>query len=267
MKKLTKTLALLLAIASLLSGCGGAKEPVQTEPTEPAPVEVATQEELLAAQDEGTKAVLTADIQLTQGVYVRNPELDGGGHTITGMPHVKEDASTENALLLGGGIVKDLTVTGSYRCLGDSTEYPTVRDVLLRNVTAEASVVAMHFGRGAKNKALFAENCTFRGWVLINSIKDIKFTSCTFSHTAEGKNGYFRAFQDVILTDCRFESFVDENGQVAKYNISFHSNTSGVTIYLQDCYVDDTLITQENVQSLLNINSDYNKVVVANSVD
>ena len=84
MKKLTKTLALLLAIASLLSGCGGAKEPVQTEPTEPAPVEVASQEDLLATQEGATKAVLTADIQLTQGVYVRNLELNGDGHTITG---------------------------------------------------------------------------------------------------------------------------------------------------------------------------------------
>ena len=58
-----------------------------------------------------------------------------------------------------------------------------------------------------------------------------------------------------------------ENGKVTKYNISFHSSTTDVTVYLQNCYVGDTLITEENVKSLLNINSDYNKVVVANSVD
>ena len=282
MKRMTKILALLLTVVCLFSGCGAAAaEPPQTEATQPtAPLiaEAATQEELIKALESSSRVTLTSDIQLTQTVGMKGRILDGGGCTITcqelqqvevedenGKKTMERVPETEDGLMICSGTVENLTIVGAYRCLGDSEAYPMTGDVRIKNVTAEGRTLAMAFGRGGKNGTLYVENSVLRGWVLINGIQDARFENCTFGWNSEGKNGYFRAFRDVTLVGCTFENLVDENGKVTRYNISFHSNTKAVTIVLENCYVGDTLITQENVKTLLKINDTKNDVVVRNS--
>ena len=166
------------------------------------------------------------------------------------------------------GTVENLNIKGAYRCLGDSEAFPMVGDVRIKNVTADGQTLAMAFGRGGKNGALFVENSTLRGWVLINRIQDARFENCTFGFNSEGKNGYFRPYRDVNLINCNFENKVDENGKVTRYNISFYKSTKGVILTLEDCYVGDTLITQENVNTLLKItNGTNNTIIVRNATN
>ena len=283
MRNSIKIIAMLLAML-LLCGCNGnAAEPTQTEATQPtAPLlaEVATQEELVKALAESPRITLVADMQLTNMVGVKDRILDGGGHTITGpelqqvevenaegKKEMQNVVETENAVMICSGTVENLTIKGAYRCLGDSKDFPMIGDVRIKNVTADGQTLAMAFGRGGKNGALYVENCILRGWVLINGIQDARFENCTFGFNSEGKNGYFRPYRDVTLTNCKFENLVDENGKVTKYNISFYKTTDGLMIVLEDCYVGDTLITQENLKTLLKVNDSKNKVVVRNSTN
>lgn len=281
MKKLTKLVALLLAAVTLLGGCSGnaaPTEPTETQPTVPLIAEVDTQEALIAALAESPRVTLTGDIQLTQMVGMKGRILDGGGHTITcqevqqvevedenGKKTMENVPETEDGLMIGSGTVENLNIVGAYRCLGDSKDCPMVGDVRIKNVYAEGTKLAMAFGRGGKSGALYVENSTLRGWVLINGIQDARFENCTFGYDSNGKNGYFRPYRDVTFVNCNFESYVDENGKVSKYNISFYSTTDGLIIVLEDCYVGDTLITQDNLKDLVKVNTSKNTVVVRNS--
>ena len=283
MKKMTKFVALLLMVVCLFSGCGTDAAPAATtepQPTAPLIAEVATQEELIAALAEAPRVTLTSDIQLTQTVGMKGRLLDGGGKTIicqelkeievedeNGKKTMQRVPETEDGLMICSGTVENLTIKGAYRCLGDSKDFPMIGDVRIKNVTADGQTLAMAFGRGGKNGALYVENCILRGWVLINGIQDARFENCTFGFNSEGKNGYFRPYRDVTLTNCKFENLVDENGKVTKYNISFYKTTDGLMIVLEDCYVGDTLITQENLKTLLKVNDSKNKVVVRNSTN
>lgn len=282
MKKIVKILCIMMALATFW-GCGApaAEEPAATLPTAPLQAEAASQEELLAALETSPRTLLTADITLTQTVGMKGRILDGGGYTITcqelqqievedenGKKTKQRVPETEDGLMVCSGTVENLNIKGAYRCLGDSEAFPMVGDVRIKNVTADGQTLAMAFGRGGKNGALFVENSTLRGWVLINRIQDARFENCTFGFNSEGKNGYFRPYRDVNLINCNFENKVDENGKVTRYNISFYKSTKGVTLTLEDCYVGDTLITQENVNTLLKItNGTNNTIIVRNATN
>lgn len=280
--KSMKLLCILLAVA-LLCGCNSTAETAPdtqstqpaTEPTAPAPIN--TEEALRTALEANSRVTLEGDIQLTRGVGVAGKILNGGGYTITGPELQQEEvetesgkekknvADTETAVLFSKGTIENMTIRGAYRCLGDGNGYSMGEDVRINNVDAEGTLYALQTRSGNGNGSLYVENCTLRGWVNIQKVKTSQFTNCTFGYTSEGKNGYFRCFMDSTLIGCRFEPFVDENGKSTPYNISFYKTTSGVTLVLEDCYVGDTLITQENVTKLLKVTAKNNKVVVRNS--
>jgi len=288
MGKKMRTLCLLLAMLLLLSGCketaatptatAPTTQPTEpaTEPTEPAPID--NEEALRAALEAGGRVLIEGDILLTKGVGGKGYMLDGGGYTITGPELQQEEvetedgkemqniADTETAVLFSNGTIENLTIRGAYRCLGDGNGYSINGDVRIKNVDAEGTLYALQTRKGNGNGSLYVENCTLRGWVNINKVKTAQFKDCTFGHTSEGKNGYFRCFQDSTLIGCQFEPYVDENGKKTPYNISFYSSTSGVTLVLEDCYVGDTLITEQNIKSLLKLTPRSNKIVVRNTI-
>ena len=281
MKKIVRMSALLLTLVLLLPGCGAAVEetaPTATQPTAPLLAEVTTQEELVEGLANSPRVTLTADMELTEMVGMKdNRILDGGGHTITGPElqqveveteegkEMQNVVETENALMICSGTVENVNIKGAYRCLGDCKAYPMTGDVRIKNVNAEGTLYELSIGRGDKSGSLYVDDCTFRGWVNINNIKTAQFRNCTFGFDENGKNGYFRCYIDTTMIGCNFEPWVKENGSTTRYNISFYKNTAGVTLTLEDCYVGDTLITQDNVGKLLKLTLTGNKVVVRNT--
>ena len=281
MKKFIQILCVTLTLVSFW-GCGApvATEPVATQPTAPLQAAVATQEELLASLEVSPRAVLTADITLTQTIGVKERILDGGGFTLTGPELQQEEVvdengkaemqnvpGTENAVMICSGTVENLKVKGAYRCLGDCKEYPMNGDVHIKNVDAEGTLYALSIGRGNGEGFLRVEECTLRGWVNINKIKGAQFQNCTFGYDSNGKNGYFRTYKDATLIGCNFENWVDENGKVTRYNIHFNKSTKGVTLTLEDCYAGDTLITQDNLKTLLKVTNTTNTIIVRNTTN
>jgi len=274
MKKSIKILSMLLVLATLLCGCDDATATQNTtapstqptEATEPTPI--TTEEALQAALDSSGRVALEGDIQLTKPLAVRGNVLDGNGYTITCQEYNEEDETTEFSVAITSGTVQNIRIVGGYRCICDSKEIPMGQDVRIKNVYADGTVHALSIGRGSKEASLYVEDCTLLGWSLVNTkLKAAQFTNCTFGWNSGGNGGHFRPYVNTELIGCRFEPKVDENGKQTRYNISFNKKTSGVTLLLEDCYVGDTLITQDNVKTLLKVAAYNNNVVVRNTTN
>ena len=67
---------------------------------------------------------------------------------------------------------------------------------------------------------------------------------------------------NVTLIGCRFEG--KEDG--TKYALQFSGSVDGCLMILEDCYVGDTLITQENIGQLLKVNARKNKIEIRNTI-
>jgi len=274
MKKL-KIISILLVMVLLFGGCGEpaatqnttapTTQPTEpaTEPTEPDPID--NEEALRAALEAGGRVNLEGDIQLTQTLGVKGNIFNGGGHTITGMEYVEGDASTENALSISSGTVENLNIQGAYRCLGDSKDFPATGDVRIKNVTADGTTLALGLSKGSGQGTLYVDGCTLRGWVLHNKFKEAIFTNCTFSWNSLGTGGDLRPYVYTELINCRFEGKTDENGKYTPYRINFYKNSKGVILVLENCYVGDTLITEQNINSLLTVKAKNNTIIVRNS--
>lgn len=274
MKKVKKVLCALLALV-FLCGCGNTPETAETQattqPTEPEPI--TTEEALQTALDNGGRVILEGDIQLTKTMAVKGNILDGNGYTINCQEYNKEDETTGFSVAITSGTLQNIKIVNGYRCICDSKEFSMGDDVRIKNVYADGTTHALSIGRGSREASLYVENSTLLGWTLVNTkLKNAQFTNCTFGFNSfneggePGTRGYFRNYVDTTLIGCRFESLVDENGKETKYCIYFNKETKGVTLYLENCYVGDTLITQDNVSTLLKLrNVENNSVVVRNS--
>ena len=266
MKKFIQMIALLLVFASLLCGCASAQETQPTESaTEPDPID--TEEELRAALEAGGRVTLEGDIQLTELLAVRGNIFDGGGYTITGMEYVEEDKTTHDGVMVTGGTVENLRIVGAYKCIGDCTGYGANNDVRIKNVYADGHTVAMNFGRGSGSSSLHVDDCTLLGWVLHSKMKEVVFTNCTFGRNSRNTGGDYRAYCDATLIGCNFESYFDENGKETKYTINFNSSTKGVILTFEDCYVNGTLITKDNMSKLLKLKNVKNNTIRIQNTD
>ena len=270
MKHIAKLFAVLLALSMLLCGCATTKEPVKeeekqaTQPTQPAGA--VTEEELTAALENGSRVALGADLTLTKEVLVKGQILEGGGFTLTG-PEPQEDvAETENGITVAGGTVENVKVVSTYRAIGDRKGMGANSDVRLKNVTVDGiKSYALNFGYGNGQASLFAEDSTLLGWSSYTKFQQALFTNCTFGWNSTGSQGNLRPYINTTLVGCKFEGKTEADGTVTPFNISFKSGTDGIMLTLEDCYVGDTLITQDNLNDLLKINLAGNTIVVRNS--
>lgn len=265
MKKLSwKLICLTLVLSFVLCGCGEAKPAGDgTTATEPA---ITTEEALKTALETSGRVVLGADITLTSQVVVSGNVFDGGGHTLTGPAYAEGDAATENGITVTGGTVENVTVKGAYRGIGDHKGSGSIMDVRLNNVTVDSDVYTLNFGYGNGSAGLYVNGSTLQGWTSYTKFKEAQFTDCTFAWCESGKNGNLRPYINTTLIGCRFEGKTEADGTVTPFNISFKSGTDGILLVLEDCYVGDTLITQENLEQLLNVDVYGNTIQVRNTV-
>ena len=264
MKKYTKIMALLLAVA-LLSGCTGqTPEATQTQPTEtePAPEPITTESALVAALEDQVRVTLEGDITLTKGVVVKDNLLDGGGHTVTAPVYDENDPATSCGILVERGTVENVTVKGGYRGVGTNSEHKTLGEVRLNKVVADGENCALYIGNGSGSGSLLASNCSFGGQTVFNRITHAQFENCTFTWNESGSKGNLTAYANVTLIGCRFEG--KEDG--TKYTLQFSGSVDGCLMILEDCYVGDTLITQENIGQLLKANARKNKIEIRNTI-
>lgn len=181
------------------------------------------------------------------GVYVNGSTLDGNGNTISVS---NANGTWDSAVGTSGGTIKNLNIEGAFRGIFTGG---LNSDLYLDNVYVDKVCYTFNAdGTYADTYSLIVTNSTFNGWTSYSDIfKEVSFTNCNFGKGTGGYTyAYMRPYNDSTFTSCVFEE-----------NYLFDSSKATSTFV--NCYVGNTLITQENVTALLG--SSASNIVVHNN--
>ena len=171
---------------------------------------VTTADELVAALEANQGVYFMNDIKIAPanmsnaygktGINVKNGQtIDGNGYTL----NIKGAGGTwDSGINTTGGLIKNLTVTGSFRGIFINHNSDHSEKVVLENVTITGTVYTISCDQGLY-QGIEATNCTFNGWTsFAKTAGEAKFVNCTFG---EG-NGYkyCRPYSKTEFVECTF---------------------------------------------------------------
>jgi len=169
----------------------------------------------------------------TTGINVKNGQtIDGNGNTLD----IKGAGGTwDSGICTSGGLIKDLTVTGSFRGIFVKKDTDHNERVILENVTLEGVTYTISVDSGT-GKGLTATNSTFKGWTsYAKTLGDAKFVDCYFG---EGSGyAYCRPYAPTEFVGCAFE---------AGYTVD---PVAAVTF--EDCTIGGKPLTADNLSTLV----------------
>ena len=204
---------------------------------------VGSADELVAALAIGDDVSMTADIKIepasmsnaygTTGLNVLYGQtINGNGHTLD----IKGAGGTwDSGINTTGGIIKNLTVTGSFRGIFINHTSSYSERVVLENVTIEGTTYTVSCDQAVK-QGLTATDSTFKGWTsYAATLGDAKFVDCTFG---EG-NGYAfcRPYAPTEFVGCEFEAGFQMDPRAA--------------VTFENCTLDGVAITADNLATLV----------------
>ena len=172
----------------------------------------------------------------TTGINIKNGQtLDGNGNTLD----IKGAGGTwDSGINTTGGIIRNLTVTGSFRGIfvNHNSEYSA--PVILENVIIDGTVYTISCDQGT-GKGLTATGCTFKGWTsYAATIGNVEFTDCYF-----GKGSgyaYCRPYAPTTFVGCEFEA-------------GFEMDTRAAVTF-ENCTLDGVALTEANLSTLVTSN-------------
>ena len=198
-------------------------------------------EELKDALQNSDYVILSGDVSAPaagsngygkSGYTVNNTVLDGNGNTLDVS---NSNGTWDSAINTTGGTIQNVTVTGAFRGIFIKSGANATR-VYLNNVVSTPGAYTISCDQ-ASNQGLTATNCTFNGWTsFAKTLGDAEFINCHFD--TNGSYKYMRPYAPTVLEGCTF---------CAGYAL----DATRTTVTLKNCYVGDTLITAENITSLL----------------
>ena len=208
-----------------LTNCGGSKvvidgtEYVQLNDTDygvyvinGTTVTVGTADALVAALASKYDVLLTNDIKIepakmsnaygATGInVVYGQTIDGDGHTL----NIKGAGGTwDSGINTTGGVIKNLTVTGSFRGIFINHTSEHSEKVVLENVTigGNGTVYTISCDQGLY-QGIEATNCTFNGWTsFAKTAGEAKFVNCNFGEGSGYK--YCRPYSNTEFVGCTF---------------------------------------------------------------
>ena len=173
---------------------------------------VSTADSLVAALEAGKDVFFLNDIKIepanmsnaygTTGINVKNGQtIDGNGYTL----NIKGAGGTwDSGINTTGGIIKNLTVTGSFRGIFINHTSDYSEKVVLENVTigGNGTVYTISCDQGLY-QGIEATNCTFNGWTsFAKTAGEAKFTNCYFGEGSGYK--YCRPYSNTEFEGCTF---------------------------------------------------------------
>ena len=206
-----------------LANCGGSKvvidgtEYVQLNNTDygvyvinGTTVTVGTADALVAALASEYDVLLTNDIKIEPAkmsnaygktcINVKYGQtIDGDGHTlnITGA-----GGTWDSGINTTGGVIKNLTVTGSFRGIFINHNSDHSEKVVLDNVTITGTTYTISCDQGLY-QGIEATNCTFNGWTsFAKTAGEAKFVNCYFGEGSGYK--YCRPYSNTEFVNCTF---------------------------------------------------------------
>ena len=174
--------------------------------------EVSTADELIKALEAKENVLFKNDIKIdpanmsnaygTTGINVKYGQtINGGGHTIN---IAGAGGTWDSGINTTGGLIKDLTVTGSFRGIFINHTSDYSEKVVLDNVTigGNGTVYTISCDQGL-NQGIEATNCTFNGWTsFAKTAGEAKFVNCSFGEGSGYK--YCRPYSDTEFVECTF---------------------------------------------------------------
>ena len=174
---------------------------------------VLTADQLVAALEGGeTVVVMGRDIKIDPanmsnaygktGINVKNGQtIDGNGYTL----NIKGAGGTwDSGINTTGGVIKNLTVTGSFRGIFINHTSEHSEKVVLENVVigGNGTVYTISCDQGLY-QGIEAINCTFNGWTsFAETAGEARFVNCTFG---EGSGyAYCRPYSNTEFVNCTF---------------------------------------------------------------
>ena len=207
-----------------------------------------TAENLVEALENGEDVLLTNDVKIepagmsnaygTTGINVKNGQtIDGGGHILD----IKGAGGTwDSGISTTGGLIKNITITGSFRGVFVNHNSTHSEKVVLNNVIIDGTTYTISCDQGTNN-GLEAKDSTFKGWTsYAATLGEASFTDCKFGRG----NGYAfcRPYAPTTFVNCDFE---------ADYTLDPRA-----AVKLVNCRIDGVQITTENVGTLVtNVNN------------
>lgn len=209
-------------------------------------VVAADSEDMVAALEKGLDVVLVNDVKIdpaemsnaygATGINVKYGQtIDGGGHILD----IKGAGGTwDSGINTTGGLIKNITVTGSFRGIFINHNSDHSEPVVLQDVIIDGTTYTISCDQG-KNQNFEAYNSTFNGWTsYAATIGTAKFEGCSF-----GKgNGYAycRPYAPTTFTNCEFEKGFEMDCRAA--------------CTFENCMLDGVLLTTENIATLVTSN-------------
>ena len=157
--------------------------------------------------------------------------IDGNGYELA----VSGASGTwDCAIHTKGGTIKNLTISGAFRGI---FSWGLTENLVLDNVVINPGAYTFNADSSGGRSVTFT-NSTLNGWTSYTSgFSSFSFTNCKFG--SNGSYAYLRPYSPTTLTNCTFS-----NG----YELDA-SCTGGIV--LKNCKVGETLITADNILSLL----------------
>ena len=175
-------------------------------------IPVSTADELVAALEANNGVIFMNDIKIDPanmsnaygktGINVKNGQtIDGNGHTL----NIKGAGGTwDSGINTTGGLIKNITVTGSFRGIFINHNSDHSEKVVLENVTigGNGTVYTISCDQG-KYQTIEATNCTFNGWTsFAKTAGEAKFVNCNFGEGSGYK--YCRPYSNTEFVNCTF---------------------------------------------------------------
>ena len=198
---------------------------------------------LIAALEAGEDVVLTNDVKIdpasmsnaygTTGINVKQGQtIDGQGYTLD----IKGAGGTwDSGINTTGGLIQNITVTGSFRGIFINHNSTYSETVVLKNVIIDGTTYTISCDQGM-NQNLEAYNSTFNGWTsYAATIGTVKFDGCSFG---EG-NGYAfcRPYAPTEFVGCNFEAGYKLDPRAA--------------VTFENCTIGGVALTAENLATLV----------------
>ena len=173
---------------------------------------VSTADELVAALEANQNVIFANDIKIdpanmsnaygATGINVKNGQaIDGKGYTL----NIKGAGGTwDSGINTTGGVIKNLTVTGSFRGIFINHTSDYSEKVVLENVTigGNGTVYTISCDQGLY-QTIEATNCTFNGWTsFAKTAGEAKFVNCYFGEGSDYK--YCRPYSNTEFVGCTF---------------------------------------------------------------
>ena len=171
---------------------------------------VSTADELVAALEANEDVTFANDITIDPasmsnaygktGINVKNGQtINGNGHTL----NINGAGGTwDSGINTTGGLIKNLTVTGSFRGIFINHNSSYSEKVVLENVTITGTTYTISCDQGM-NQGIEATNCTFNGWTsYAKTAGEAKFVNCSFGEGSGYK--YCRPYSNTEFVNCTF---------------------------------------------------------------